>query len=192
MRDRRWILGALLLAACADEDSGRFFPPESDASTEQDVAAQDAVSDDLGAATDLGRPMDVVTSTDRGPSVDRGPAVDRGANRCPSGCATNGDCDPCREQPGDLYCCVSGLCVFTTGGMCSAQPEPGPINENGDAGGDGAAPDTSANPFDDASGPGDDGGMMMPEDATVPGMDATAPADAPSDVANDLAGDAAG
>lgn len=185
MRDRRWILAALLLVACGDDDSGRFFPPETDASTEQDVVtAADVVADDLGSSTDLGRPQDVVTATDRVAPPDLGP------NRCPSGCATNFDCDPCRERPGDLYCCVSGLCVFTTGGMCSAQPEPGPINENGDAG-DGAAPDTSSNPFDDVPEPGDDGGMMPPEDVPDATMDATmdagAPADAAGDVPNDLA-----
>lgn len=185
MRDRRWILGVLLLAACGDDESGRFFPPESDASAEQDVTVtQDAVAEDLGGPTDLGRP-DVVTPADRGPSVDRG------VNRCPSGCAANADCDPCRERAGDLYCCVSGLCVFTTGSMCSEQPEPGPINENGDAGGDGAAPDTSGNPFDDIPEPGDDGGMMMPADVPDGGMDASAPADAPADAASDVPNDLA-
>lgn len=185
MWDRRWILGVVLLAACGDDESSRFFPPESDASTEQDVVATDIVTEDLVTPTDLGRP-DVVTPTDRGAPVDRGP------NRCPSGCATHADCDPCREQPGDLYCCVSGLCVFTTGGMCSAQPEPGPINEDGPDASDGAAPDTSGNPFDDIPDPTEDGGMMMPADVPDGGMDASVPADAPADVINDLANDAAG
>lgn len=182
MRDGRWILAVCLLAACGDDNSGRFFPPDNDASTETDVTVADVVATDI-VSTDLGARdavADRVTVTDRGPAADR-------PNACPSGCATQSDCVPCNELPSDLYCCVSGLCVFTTGGMCAAQPEPGPISEDGEAG----TPDGSGNPIGDVPDFGDDGGMKMPpEDAPSTPMDGAAPADAtaPADVVNDLAG----
>lgn len=182
-------LFALVLAACSD-DTGRFFPPDgdntqSDATSDDvvsDIVASDAVTSDI-VSTDV-RPSDVVT--------DRGPAVDRGPNNCPSGCATSRDCAPCAERAGELFCCVSGLCVFTSETMCLAAPDGGGGGSDaGDGGADDASmPDVSGNPFDDA-GSGDDGGMMPPED--VPASDPDAGMDggasdggSPSDVFNDL------
>lgn len=187
MRDRRGILLALLLPACADDENARFFPPEQDGAAEVDAVAADATPDDLGAPTDLGR-ADVPRDT----PADRGPATDRGPNRCPSACAITADCLPCSERPGETFCCVSGLCILSAGMMCMEAPEPGPINENGGDGGDGAAPDSSGpDPFDDVTDPGEDGGMMMPQD-DVPDASMDAAGDSGSDGGIDAGLDARG
>ncbi|MEZ4394201.1 MAG: hypothetical protein R3A48_24275 [Polyangiales bacterium] len=181
MHHRAWLAASLILVACSD-DSGRFFPPESDASAEtdatvDDVTASDIVTQDL-PAQDI---VDVV--------VDRPAPVDRGVNRCPSGCATSGDCNPCAERAGEVYCCVSGLCVFSSETTCASPPDAGGVGDDGGAdGGDGAPADTSGNPFDDAG--GDDGGGMMPPEDVPAGdadMDGGASGDAAADVGNDLA-----
>lgn len=185
---RRWLSVSVLLAACND-DAGRFFPPADDGASNVDATATDIVATDT-PATDI-----VAADARDAVTVDRRAPVDLGPNNCPSGCASNSDCAPCASRSGELFCCVSGLCVFTSEPMCVATPDGGGVMPDADAGGDGgdgAAPDTSGNPFDDVPDPGSDGGMPMPDDAATPPMDA-APADAAGDVVNDLArADAAG
>lgn len=186
MGSRAWLGVTLLLVACSD-DSGRFFPGDdgaqaTDATTPEDVAT-DIVTTDL-----------VTVDVPRDVPVDRPAPVDRGPNRCPSGCATNNDCAPCAERAGELFCCISGLCVFTSEPMCVASPDGGGVNPDGGGdggGGDGAADDASGNPFDDVAEP--DSGSTMPEDVPMAPEDAgVMDGGTGSDVVNDLAGDTAG
>ncbi|MFO0624380.1 MAG: hypothetical protein U0325_02085 [Polyangiales bacterium] len=190
MGSRAWLGVTLLLVACSD-DSGRFFPPADDAAQTTDATTTDVVATDI-VGTDI-----VSTDAPRDVPVDRPAPVDRGPNNCPSGCATNNDCAPCAERSGELFCCVSGLCVFTSEPMCVATPDGGGVNPDGggDGGGDGGAQDAS-NPFDDVAEP--DSGSMMPEDVPATPTDNGAmdggatDGGARGDVVNDLAGDTAG
>jgi hypothetical protein len=188
MGSRAWLGVTLLLVACSDDSGGRFFPGE-DGAQSTDATVTDAVSTDI-VSTDI---VSADVPADRGAPVDRSVPVDRGPNRCPSGCATNSDCAPCAERAGELFCCISGLCVFTSEPMCVATPDGGGVNPDGggDGGNDGAANDTSGNPFDDTPEP--DSGSMMPEDVPSPPADlGVMDGGARSDVVNDLAGDTAG
>lgn len=187
MGSRAWLGVTLLLVACSDDSGGRFFPGE-DGAQATDATVTDVVSTDI-VSTDI-----VSTDVPRDVPVDRGAPVDRGPNRCPSGCATNTDCAPCAERAGELFCCISGLCVFTSEPMCVATPDGGGGGPDGggDGGGnDGAAQDASGNPFDDTPEP--DSGSMTPEDVPSPPAD-LGPMDGGTgrDVVNDLAGDTAG
>lgn len=188
MGSRAWLGVTLLLVACSD-DSGRFFPGDSGAQV-ADATVSDAVSTDIVSA-DI---VSVDVPADRSTPVDRGAPVDRGPNDCPSGCATNTDCAPCAERAGELFCCISGLCVFTSEPMCVATPDGGGVSPDGggDGGGnDGAANDSSSNPFDDVAEP--DSGAMMPEDVPMTPADlGVMDGGVVGDVVNDLAGDTAG
>lgn len=187
MGSRAWLGVTLLLVACSDDSGGRFFPGE-DGAQATDATVTDVVSTDV-VSTDI-----VSVDVPRDVPVDRGAPVDRGPNRCPSGCATNSDCAPCAERAGELFCCISGLCVFTSEPMCVATPDGGGVSPDGggDGGGnDGAAQDASGNPFDDVAEP--DSGSMPAEDVPATPAD-LGPMDGGtgSDVVNDLASDTAG
>lgn len=180
MSARGWLLVPLSLVACGEE-SGRFFPPDDDGASQTDATLDALSPSDLGS-------QDLVSQDRAEAATDRGSPVDRGVNRCPSGCASSRDCLPCAERAGELYCCVSGLCVFSSEPTCAAKPDGGGGGPDGSDGGDGAAPDTSSNPFDDVGDPGD-GGAMPPEDVTETdgGIDGGGATDAASDAVNDLA-----
>lgn len=181
-----------LLGACGD-DTSNAFPPESDASTTEDVPTFDVPQMDTGAVdtgtVDRGSPTD----TQR---VDRGPTPDRGGGDCPASCTTSAECDPCRtaDTPDTVqYCCISGLCVSMTG-ACNV---PGDVPSADSMGSDASE---GGSPFDDVPDPDDapeeDTGTPPPVDAgSETGTGAETGADGGSDAGMDAtaaAMDAAG
>ena len=75
------------------------------------------------------------------------------AGSCPSSCATGADCTTCRtpsDPAGSSYCCLSGLCIYTSSSACGT-----------DAGTDAfTLPDASGDPTDAGGGGGGTDGSL--------------------------------
>lgn len=137
-RARTLVAWALLsCAACASTVNPSFVEPVDAPDDEPTVVDGTAVLDatapiDAPAPRDAPAPLDAPAPFDAPPVDQPAPgdtsppdAPDVVVGMCPSSCASNAQCLPCRTptDPGE-YCCISGLCLYTTG-MCAALPTDG-------------------------------------------------------------------